>query len=210
LQAKNKKRIKLVKKDTTYPLIGASNHTEKIRDKNDYYATNPEDVQIFLNKLSDDRIRLNRSIWEPACGAGHISRVLEKNGFLVQSTDLIDRGYGDKLNYLTCPIKKWGGDIITNPPFKLSSEFIEKSISILNDKSKLLLLLPIRYLETKIRYYLFKRFMPKYIYVYSYRIKIGKAGNFAGDNAVAYCWLIWEKGYQGDPQIRFIANPKWS
>ena len=199
-----------MKKDTTYPLIGASNHTEKIRDKNDYYATNPEDVQIFLNKLSDDRIRLNRSIWEPACGAGHISRVLEKNGFLVQSTDLIDRGYGDKLNYLTCPIKKWGGDIITNPPFKLSSEFIEKSISILNDKSKLLLLLPIRYLETKTRYYLFKRFMPKYIYVYSYRISIGKGGNFAGDNAVAYCWLIWEKGYQGDPQIRFIANPKWS
>jgi len=33
-------------------------------------------------------------IWEPACGDGAISRVLEAAGYQVISTDLIDRGYG--------------------------------------------------------------------------------------------------------------------
>ena len=96
--------------------IGATNHTEKTREINDYYATNPEDAQIFLNKLQEDGINLNHSLWEPACGQGHISDILISRGYNVQSSDLINRGYGLELDYLTSPQTSWRGDIITNTP----------------------------------------------------------------------------------------------
>tara|TARA_R110002096_G_scaffold275096_2_gene468845 strand:- start:992 stop:1603 length:612 start_codon:yes stop_codon:yes gene_type:complete len=190
--------------------LGSSNHTEQVREINDYYATNSDDVKIFLDKLQQDGIILKNTILEPACGQGHISDVLIAKGHTVQSSDLIDRGYGLELDYLTSPLKSWQGDIITNPPFKFASEFIYRSMDLLENEGLLLLLLPLRYLETKTRYALFQSFMPKYIYTYSYRIGIGKSGEFNGGNAVAYCWFIWEKGFNKESIIRFIPNPKWT
>ena len=57
------------------------------------------------------------SIWEPACGAGAISKVLIKEGFNVISTNINERGYGIKgVDFLK--EKKRRADVIfTNPPF---------------------------------------------------------------------------------------------
>ena len=73
---------------TMFRIIGASNHTEQDREKNDYYATDP----IAVNKLLAVE-RPNRQIWECACGEGHLSRRLTEFGFKVHSTDIQDRGY---------------------------------------------------------------------------------------------------------------------
>ncbi len=189
--------------------LGSSNHTEEARESNDYYATYPEDFNIFLDKIKKDGIILSQRIWEPACGQGHISTALYNRGYDVYSSDLIDRGYGEELDYLSSSKASWKGDIITNPPFKLSSEFIFKSMDILDDGGYLMLLLPLRYLETKARYRLFQRYMPRYVYAYSYRINIGKSGVFEGGNAVAYAWFVWEKGSEKETVIRFIPSPKW-
>lgn len=69
--------------------LGASNHTMNSRAENDYYATDPRAVELLLEKEE-----FSNNIWECACGEGHISKVLEQNGYEVLSTDLIDRGYG--------------------------------------------------------------------------------------------------------------------
>lgn len=189
--------------------LGSSNHTEEARESNDYYATYPADFSIFLDKIKEDGIILKQTIWEPACGQGHISTALYNRGYDVYSSDLIDRGYGEELDYLSTSKVSWKGDIITNPPFKLSSEFIFKSMNLLDDGGYLMLLLPLRYLETKARYRLFQRYMPRYVYAYSYRINIGKGGIFEGGNAVAYAWFVWEKGNEKETVIRFIPSPKW-
>lgn len=70
---------------------GCSNHSDKERQKNDYYATDPFIVRQFLKETN---IKLNNNILEPCCGQGHISKVLEEFGYNVTSTDLIDRNYG--------------------------------------------------------------------------------------------------------------------
>tara|TARA_R110002167_G_scaffold28830_2_gene96442 strand:+ start:193 stop:798 length:606 start_codon:yes stop_codon:yes gene_type:complete len=189
--------------------LGSSSHTEEVREKDDYYATHPDDVGVFLDKLAKDGEVLSDSIWEPACGQGHISEVLIDRGYNVLSSDLVNRGYGNVGDFLDQNDELWQGDIITNPPFKIAKEFIEKSMSILRDGNKLILLLPLRYLETKIRYALFQELMPKYCYVYSYRIDIGKSGEFHGGNAVAYCWYVWEQGFCGETTVRFIPRPNW-
>lgn len=71
-------------------ITGGASETRK-REANDYYATPPEATEVFLNEIN-----LSGSILEPACGEGHISKVLESKypNSEILSTDLIDRGYG--------------------------------------------------------------------------------------------------------------------
>lgn len=73
-----------------YVTLAASNHAEGEREKDDYYATEPKAVRVLLNEE-----KFAQEIWEPACGEGHISKVLEADGYRVLSTDLVYRGYGD-------------------------------------------------------------------------------------------------------------------
>jgi hypothetical protein len=57
------------------------------------------------------------SIWEPACGDGAISKVLEAAGYTVISTDLVDRGYGHGGHDFLKSETPLGRNIITNPPY---------------------------------------------------------------------------------------------
>ena len=51
--------------------LGASNHTEKEREELDFYATDPKAMELLLEK-----VKFSKNIWEPACGQGHLSKVL--------------------------------------------------------------------------------------------------------------------------------------
>lgn len=79
---------------STFVTLGASNHVEHDRAENDFYSTDPQALELFLDKIKEDNIKLNNSIWECACGNGALSDVLMKHGYNVFSSDLIDRGYG--------------------------------------------------------------------------------------------------------------------
>lgn len=70
-------------------IIGSHNMSIEDRQTEDYYATDPIEAE-WLIKIE----MLSRNVWECACGEGHLSKVFEKQGYNVRSTDLIDRGYG--------------------------------------------------------------------------------------------------------------------
>lgn len=55
-------------KSAMWKIIGASNHTGKERQEDDYYATDP----IAIDKLLMVEMP-NRSIWEPACGGSAVA-----------------------------------------------------------------------------------------------------------------------------------------
>ena len=68
--------------------------------------------------------------------------------------------------------------------------------------------LKLTFLETKKRKELFKKYPPKVIYISSSRLGCSQTGEFneSGNavSAVAYCWYIWEKGYNGDTIIKWF------
>lgn len=132
--------------------LGASNHSATQRQQEDYYATSPEAVEWLL-KLE----HFDGPILEPACGEGHMSRVLERAGYAVTSRDLVDRGYGEAgHDFLSIDNTSWPGDIITNPPYKYAQEFVEKALSIIPDGHKVAMFLKLTFLEGKARRQLFK------------------------------------------------------
>src|SRR5262245_62982164 len=71
------------------------------------------------------------SIWEPACGEGHMAAVIAEFTSAVIASDVFDYGYGtaphDFLydDPLTTP--DW---IITNPPFSIACEFTLRALKL--------------------------------------------------------------------------------
>ena len=194
-------------KKSTFVTLGASNHSEGKREVNDYYATDPKALEIFLNRLKEDGIELHKSIWECACGGGHLSRLLENKGYNVYSTDLIDRGFGTpNTDFLKSIKDEWHGDILTNPPYKYAKEFVEKSLEITRNGCYTIMFLKIQFLEGKERRKLFDKYPPKYIYVNSARQTCYINGDMTKkmSSATCYCWYLWEKGFTGEPIIRWI------
>lgn len=184
-----------------YVCNGASNHTTAERQKHDYYATDPKATELLLEQET-----FNKNIWECACGEGHIANVLKQHGYNVYSTDLIDRGYQDKLVDFLMNKEKFDGDIITNPPYKYAREFVENAMELIPNGNKVAMFLKLTFLESKNRKELFKKYPPKVVYVSSSRLQCAKNGEFEkyGQTAVAYAWYVWEKGFKGDPIIKWI------
>ena len=183
-------------------IIGASNHADHEREKDDFYATDP----IATIKLCELE-KFNTDIWEPACGMGHMSKVLAQHGYRVRSSDIVNRGYGDEIaDFLALDNIQWHGDIVTNPPYKHANAFVEKALQIVQEGSKVAMFLKLTFLEGKARKELFRKYPPQTVYVASSRIKCALNGDFniGGSSVTAYAWFVWQKGYKGDTIIKWF------
>lgn len=110
------------------------------------------------------------------------------------------RGGVDFLQVTEC----FEGDIITNPPYKYATEFIFKALDLIPEGRKVFMFLKLQFLESKSRKALFDTEQLKTVYVSRSRIQCGKNGEFTGSSAVAYAWYEFEKGYKGNPTIKWI------
>ena len=183
--------------------LGARNNSTEEREPNDYYATDPRAVEMLLQLET-----FSPTIWEPACGEGHISKVLQAHGYNVVSTDLIYRGFGtpEPLNFLHGTLEDFEGDIITNPPYSLGVEFAQRALEVVRPGGKVAMFLKVQFLEGKKRGEFFKHAPPKKVYVSRSRLSCYKNGDMAKKpgNAMAYAWFVWEKGFTGDPVIKWF------
>ena len=114
-------------KEDIFRNLGASNHSLGERQNEDFYATEPKAAELLLEIMPE----LN-NIWECACGEGHLAKVFDSIGKLYKATDLIDRGYGTREDFLLCSEPYHNGDIVTNPPYKYAQEFVEKALALVD------------------------------------------------------------------------------
>lgn len=180
--------------------VHAVNQRNKDAQEHDYYATDPRAVELLLENET-----FCSHVWEPACGEGHISKVLRNHGLTVYCTDLVDRGVGvGGVDFLKCTERGQRCDIITNPPYKYAREFVEKALEVVAEGQKVAMFLKLTFLEGQGRRELFRNHPPAAVYVSSARLECGKNGQFTGSSAVAYCWIVWRKGYPGPTQLKWI------
>lgn len=133
-------------KEDIFTILGASNHSKNEREQNDYYATEPKAGYLLLEVEPD----LN-NIWECACGEGHLAKVFDKAGRLRKATYLIDRSYGDVEDFLSNTEQYHNGDIVTNPPYKYTQEFVEQALHKVDIGRKVCMFLKVLFLETQKR-----------------------------------------------------------
>lgn len=136
-------------KKSAFSQIGASNHSLKERESNDFYATEPIAIDALVGSVAG----IPHKVWECACGQGHLSERLRFYGHEVASSDLVDRGYGYQLDFLAAERMPNGCScIVTNPPYKYALEFILHALSILPEGGSCVMLLKTSFLEGKKRY----------------------------------------------------------
>lgn len=170
------------------------------REKDDFYPTPPHATIALL-----EREKFNGNVWEPACGDGAISKILEEKGFEVYSSDKFDRGYGvGGIDFLTIDSHSRFDNVITNPPYKLAQEFVEKALEVAD--KKVAMLLKLNFLESARRYEMFRKTPLKTVYVFSKRLNFyeGKLGDDKRSGVLAFAWYVWEHGYEGKPMIDWI------
>lgn len=191
---------------SVFVTLGASNHTDKEREANDFYATDP----IAIDKLIGSIGFIPSVVWECACGTGCLSERLEQYCHRVVSTDVIDRGYGQVQDFLLAKEMPSGCScIITNPPYKLATEFILHALSLLPDGGRCIMFLKTTFLEGEKRHrLLFSKYPPRRILQFSKRVLCAKNAEFQKmrkvGSAVSYAWFVWEKGYKGETTITWI------
>lgn len=137
--------------NSIFKTLGASNHTDKEREANDFYATDPRAIDLLLEC---DKIEIPNKVWEPSCGSGCLSERLAERGHQVTSTDLVYRGYGEGgINFFEqTQIPNDCQAIITNPPYKFATEYVLHSLRLLPKDGLLCLFLKTTFAEGKERY----------------------------------------------------------
>lgn len=135
------------------------------------------------------------NVREPAANRGHMARPLAEYFRRVEASDVHDYGAGYPVrDYL------FGSDpepvhwTITNPPFRLAEEFIERMAR--TSEFGFAVIVRSAFLESVGRYErLFRVNPPSHVLQFAERVVMHK-GRLApeGSTATAYCWLVWMDG----------------
>ena len=159
------------------------------RKERDLYET-PEWVTECLLPHIPRRVR---RIWEPACATGKMVAPLRAAGFDVTGTD-IDQGlHGD---FLRARVES--DAIVTNPPYALAKQFIERALDLADFVA---MLLRTDYDHAKTRRHLFAdnpAFSKKL--VLTTRIRWFEGGKSPSFN---HAWFVWDKNHTGPAHIAY-------
>lgn len=188
----------------------AGTSTNRERAENDYYATPYSSTEALL-----EAVKFEGNFLEPCIGGGHIAEVLKKYypNEKVYGIDLVDRGYPGTVvgDFLKCNFKGQKFDnIVTNPPYSLAQEFLEKSMQVVKANGKIAMFLKIQFLEGAKRRDMFEKYPPKYIYVFTKRQNPWRNGSSVDEkgkpwsSTMCFAWFVWEVGFTGEPIVRWL------
>ena len=131
---------------------------------------------------------------EPAANRGHMVRPLAEVAGWIEASDIYDYGAGYPVqDYLFGPLPDWTDWTITNPPFRLAEQFIERALA--TSRSGVAVIVRSAFLEGIGRHErLFSKTPPTDILQFTERVVMHKGKLSAdGSTATAYCWVIWDK-----------------
>ena len=176
------------------------------KDSPDDFPTPPWATRALVEHVLDDRLALKgMSCLEPACGRGYMSRPLGEYFGSVASSDAYHYGFAKIRDYLAIPYEAQAFDwVITNPPFRLAEEFVERSLVVA--RKGVAILARTVFLESSGRYNsLFRDRPPTKFAQFVERVPMVKGRlDRKASTATGYAWLVWEKEARGHPRLMWV------
>ena len=199
--------------------MSSTNRSDKRRAA-DNYPTPGWVTRAILPKLNLGAHR----VLEPACGEGAIIRELIAIGVHSQriiGVDIRDDALDEvSLEFPSCNFKLEDflesrcntfdtlqllcdgvrpGLVITNPPYSLAREFVERSLELVVSGGEVAMLLRLNFLGSQKRAAWFRSNTPN-VYVLSRRPSFTNGGT----DSCEYAWMIWRQGRSGAGSIEVL------
>jgi hypothetical protein len=154
------------------------------------------------------------TIWDPACGLGRVVRSAIDAGHAVRASDIEFRQSTDDqvddlkeaADFFTCTDP--ADNIVTNPPFAIAGRFALHALGLAT--RKVAIVLPVARLNaahwldgTPLRrvWLMTPRpsMPPGHVLV---------SGEKPGGGKADFAWLVWERGYAGSPELRWLRRDR--
>lgn len=177
------------------------------RDEHDWYVE-PYECSMALFDVED----IAGPIWDPACGLGRILRCAQNYNKQTVGSDIIRRSsYCEiEMDFLLGIKTPFFKSIVSNPPFGLAEDFVRLAIQIAPEGGKIAMILPLVWMAG----FSAKRdWLPhsplRRIYSISPRPSMPpgaviQAGLKPGNGTKDFAWFVWEKGFEGPTELRFL------
>jgi hypothetical protein len=168
----------------------------------DFYPTPPWAARVgaeLISRIDPDA----RTVWEPACGQGHMAEPLGER-FDVHVSDVYDYGYGTVLDFLDdsawkqMPPVDW---IVTNPPFSNGGQFV--SLGLERARRGVAMLCRLAFVESKARYDVMQSLTLLAPFAERVPMQLG-SWNPKLASATAYAWFLWDKRNLGARRFEMI------
>ena len=169
----------------------------ELKNSLDDFPTPPWATRALVEHVVVSKTSLSSmTCLEPACGRGHMSVALAHHFCEVTSFDVFDYGFGGTADFLKYKRPDQSFDwVITNPPFRLGEEFINRSMRIA--RHGVAMLTRTVFIESVGRYErLFKTNPPSRVAQFTERVPMVKGRiDKKASTATGYAWLVWEKAH---------------
>ena len=168
----------------------------------DYYVTPINKINEFLDGFKKYEDIFNREILilDPCAGGDEVNSMsyptalneFNKN-LKIDTIDIREDSRAKiKGSFLDIDTKGKYDVIITNPPFNISLDIINKALDDVKEGGFVIMLLRLNYFGGKVRRNLWESHMPKYCFVHNKRIGFLNNGK---TDSIEYCHMVWQKGY---------------
>lgn len=193
-------------------------NSEYERRERDLYETPKWVTEVLCQHLFQSGWALG-CVWEPAAGSGKMLDVLESYadpGCAVGSDVEPQREDIMRMNFLTSDAPSWRGPlgqnefgaIVTNPPYDLATEFVERALHYFQGRSvgKIAMLLRTDFDHAKSRTHLFRdcpAFAEKLVLMKRIAWFVEENGRPKASPSFNHAWYIWDWQHVGHPTISY-------
>ena len=179
----------------------------------DFYVTPPDCIRTFfgywlddlMGEFHDDQLAVgtepNKAYWLDPCAGGDEKHTMSypsviKDEFdpaIVDTVDIRSTSLADKKeDYLKMEVPKDFYDvIITNPPFNLARQIIEKALEDVKDGGYVVMLLRLNFFGSNQRLDFWEKQLPTWAYVHHRRFSFTDDGK---TDSIEYMHAVWQKG----------------
>lgn len=177
------------------------------KDSRDDFPTPPWATRALLEHVLSPRVGglTEQTCLEPACGAGHMDKVLREYFGRTSASDIYDYGYGTVADFLATPYEVNSVDwVITNPPFNAAEQFVEKARQVA--RQGVAILARTVFIESVGRYErLFKNAPPACFAQFVERVPMVKGRlDRKASTATGYAWFVWLEGGRSHTEVVWI------
>lgn len=205
--------------------VASKQRLQERKDKSDYYITPHWAIRQFLKAYDDATGYLSRLqaqsyeggpvlVLDPCAGGDEnhpmsYPIVLKEDwGIEPITLDVRPNSRAEIIaNYLETDVIEKFDLVITNPPFIIIEDIIDKALSDCKDGGHVVMLARLNYFGAQKRAVGFQTNMPKYVFVHSKRMGFDPSKP-SGTDGVEYGHFVWVKGEQPDfTELRVILPP---